>query len=190
MSEETVRRGAWGEKIIAEFFDSQFSRQFSFPNPRTRSNVEIADVFVWWNRVVFLIEVKTRDCGGKTVEQWASSRIREAVKQLQRNHALLERSETVNLHNEYYELPFIHDGIGAIFGLIVLVTDEPFCVLPEEACPDIYRQGFPIHVFSWHDLKRMTAEIDTVADLAYYLEDRQQLLQRVCHLPVGESYTR
>jgi hypothetical protein len=55
-----IGKGTLGEKLIANFFDTHSSRLFSFPNPKTNSNAEVADVLVWWNHAVLLVEVKTR----------------------------------------------------------------------------------------------------------------------------------
>ena len=57
--------GSYGEKLVENFFDSKFSTSFSFPNPKTKDNAQITDVLIWMNRVVLLIEVKTRNqCEG------------------------------------------------------------------------------------------------------------------------------
>ncbi len=64
MRNTSPSKGEVGEKLVSNFFDRNFSKIFSFPNPKTKKNEEIADVLIWLNRTVFLIEVKTRSDDG------------------------------------------------------------------------------------------------------------------------------
>lgn len=54
-------KGKIGEQLVSNFFDLNFSKFFSFPNPLTKTNAEVSDVLIWFNRNVFLVEVKTLD---------------------------------------------------------------------------------------------------------------------------------
>jgi|GEM_PF-1672732 Holliday junction resolvase len=164
--------GTAGEKLIAEFFDSKFSRFYSFPNPKTKANQEVADVLVWLNRIVFLIEVKTRSNGSSSIESWIKGKIKEAVEQLCTNHQRIKNNEVINLHNEFYQAQLDCQGTYSVVGIIVLVYDEVCNIHPSTLVRDIYEKDFPIHVFSWNDLQRMVSEIDTVPDFKYYLNDR------------------
>jgi hypothetical protein len=173
----TVDKGTWGEQLIASFFDSHFSRHFSFPNPKTKSNAQVADVLVWMNRLAILIEVKTRDEGTASIDDWARSRVQEATKQITTNYKRIKAGEIINLHNQYYHTTLDCIGVTSIIGLVVLVHDEKSNFLPSNAVLDIYNGELPIHVISWNDLQQMTTEIDTVADFQYYLNDRFQYIK-------------
>lgn len=178
-------KGSLGEERIANFFDTHFSRLFSFPSPKTQANVEIADVLVWWNRVVLLVEVKTRDTSKATVDQWARSCIQKAVAQIDSNMRRIRNRETINLRNRFFHPTLMYEGLDEFVGMVVLVADGPLTLRPTDAVPDIYQRDTPIHVFSWSDLKRMPLEIDTVPDLMYYLGDRHRYLQQGHDIPLG-----
>lgn len=179
-------KGDIGEQLIAQFFDNKYSRFFSFPNPKTKTNAEIADVIIWKNRVVLLVEVKTRDEGPASINEWAKLRTQEAVEQIDKNYKRVKSNEVINLHNSYYHTTLDCMGITSVIGLIVLVHDEKSSMLPKSAVSDIYDKELPIHVISWNDLVKMTTEIDTVSDFEYYLNDRFTYLQ-ISDIPLGSE---
>jgi hypothetical protein len=173
---DDIDRGSAAEQLIARFFDSKFSRFFSFPNPKTESGAQVADVIVWKNRLAFLIEVKARGKGTASISSWAASRIKQAIHQIGTNFGRIKRNERILLHNQYYHTDLDCAGLRRVIGLIILVYNEECSILPSSIAPDIYDQGLPIHVLSCSDFAQMTADIDTVADLDYYLTDRFQYL--------------
>jgi hypothetical protein len=187
MADQAERSGTIGERLVSESFGKHCSSQFSFPNPKTKREAEVADVLIWWNRVAFLIEVKTRDGGGKTAEAWARTKVNDGVEQVRRNHQRLKDREPVFLHNQFYNVALQYEGLEHVYGIVVLLSDEPLFFSPKEVVPDLYEHDVPVHVFSWDDLKQMVQEIDTIPDLAYYLEDRLALLKRGIDIPVGRE---
>ena len=178
--------GMVGETLVANFFADHFSKIFSFPNPKTKSNAEVADVLVWMNRTVFLIEVKTRNEGDASIESWAKSRIQNSLEQIKKNYGRIKSKEQIFLHNSYYQTPLDCEGISQIIGLIVLIHDEDITLLPSQTIKDIYNQEIPIHVFSGKTLFQMTEEIDTVPDFCYYLNDRFKYL-KVSDIPLNRE---
>ncbi len=94
-------KGRFGEHLIENFFDSNFSRIFSFPNPKTKENAQVADVLIW---IVLLIEVKTRDekLGSASIEHWISDRIETAVGQIVRNYNRIKTNDQIFLNNSFY----------------------------------------------------------------------------------------
>jgi len=56
-----LTKGEIGELIISNFVENLFSKILSFSSPKTKDNAGIADILIWLNRTVFLIEVKTRN---------------------------------------------------------------------------------------------------------------------------------
>lgn len=179
-------KGKIGEQLVSNFFDLNFSKFFSFPNPLTKSNAEVADVLIWFNWVALLIEVKTRDKSLTNVDSWSTSKIKEAVEQILKSKSRIANRETINLHNTYYQTTLDCSGISTIVGLIILVHEEQCNILPSKSYPEIYNQDIPIHVFSWNDLKDIVLEIDTVADLFYYLNDRFDYLNKT-DIPLGKE---
>jgi hypothetical protein len=169
--------GSLGEELVQNFFDNNFSKVFSFFRPTTSDREQVADLLVWMNRFVFLIEVKTRDQGIASIESWSKSRIEQARDQLVRNFNRIKSNEKINIHNNYYNIQLLSDGLSSIIGIIILVTDEGFYVAPGKIVTDIYNQEFPIHVFTMKDLEKMIIEIDTVSDFLYYVSDRKKYLE-------------
>lgn len=179
-----LTKGELGELIISNFVDNQFSKIFSFSSPKTKDNAEIADVLIWLNRTVFLIEVKTRntDEGTAPIESWAYSQIKKAQEQIEKNIKRIQSQEDVFLHNDYYHSKLDCDGICKIIGIIVLVHDGSCKVTPSKYQKNIYSGKAPIHVISWSDLQNISKEIETTADLLYYFQDREEYLkiQDIC----------
>ena len=71
--------GESGQNLVNEFIDSKLSKIFSFSNPMTPDSAEVADVLIWMNRLVLLIEVKTRGEGDAPIQNWGqghSDRVR------------------------------------------------------------------------------------------------------------------
>lgn len=166
-------KGEIGEQIVSNFFDSSFSKIFSFSSPKTKNNAEIADVLIWLNRTIFLIEVKTRDTekGTASIESWAHSQIKQAHKQINKNILKIEQGEKIYVNNRYYNSELDCDGICNILGLIILVYEGECNIEPSKYLKDIYSSKTPIQVISWKDIQEMTKEIETVPDLQYYLQD-------------------
>lgn len=176
--------GKLGEELVHKFFDYRLSKFFSFPNAKTKEKAQVADLVVWLNRQLFLIEVKARDEGTATIESWATWRIQQAVEQICRNYGRCERKEIIFLHNDYFHVKLDHEGVTYHIGLIILAYDEVCHLKPTDVVPDIYERSLPIHVLSWQDLVALSTEIDTVPDLFYYLQDRFTYLQNY-DIPLG-----
>lgn len=174
-----LTKGNIGELIVSNFFDSNFSKLFSFTSPQTKGKAEVSDVLIWLNRTVFLIEVKTRDTDKATasIESWCHSKIKEASIQIRKNIKRIKTKEKIYLNNKYYHSVLDCDGVCKVIGLIVLVHDEKCNASPSKYCDDIYTEVDPIHAVSWNDLYKMTEEIQTVPDLLYYLNDRFEYLK-------------
>lgn len=179
MLNENKNIGSYGEKLIENFFDSKFSKIFSFPNPKTKDNAQITDVLIWMNKVVLLIEVKTRDQseGMASIDSWARSRIKKAINQLEKGYNRIKSKEMIFLNNSLYQTQLDCEEISKIIGLIVLVHDVECNIYPSEYVTEIYKKEFPVHVISWNDLEKIIHEIDTVPDFIYYLKDRFDFLK-------------
>ena len=112
--------------------------------------------------------------------------LHQGVDQIVHNYKRVENHEKIILHNQQFQTFLDTDGLVKTIGLIILFYDEDCHVLPSSVAPDIYQKEVPIHVFAWKDLKRMTAEIDTIPDLIYYLKDRYGYLGKTkSDIPLG-----
>lgn len=176
--------GELGERLVHQFFDSNLSKFYSFPHARNKQKAQVADLVVWLNRWLFLIEVKARDEGTSTLETWATWRIQQAVEQICRNHQRCEQKEEIFLYNDYFHVKLNHDGLSRHIGLVILAYDGVCNLSPTKAVPDIYERSLPIHVLSWQDLVSLRTEIDTGPDLFYYLQDRFEYVQNH-DIPLG-----
>lgn len=170
----TLTKGEIAEQLVSNFFDENFSKIFSFPNPKTKAKAEVADVLIWLNRTVFLIEIKTRDedKASASINSWFYSQTEKAIGQITKNFKRIKSKEQIFIHNSYYNTRLDYEGLTQFIGLIILVYDEECALKPSEHFLDIYKEEIPIHVFAWKDLERMIEEIDTVPDFIYYLQDR------------------
>lgn len=176
--------GRSGEILIEKFIDSEFSKIFSFSDPKTNNNEQITDILVWLDRLALLIEVKTRGQSRSSIETWAKDRIVEGVRQIKAGYKRIKSNEKIFLRNKYYNAELDCAGLYQCIGLIILVIDESCSILPSKAVLDIYEKDIPIHVFSWNDIKKMTMEINTVPDFANYLYIRSEYL-KVSDIPIG-----
>ena len=164
--------------MVKDFFDAKDPDFYSFPKAKSKDNAEFADVVVWHNRWLFLIEVKSRDSEKATssIESWATWRITEAVAQIRKAYTRCMRRETIHLHNEFFHVTLDHEGINTNFGLVILAFDDKCKLFPTDAVPDLYKGLFPVHVLTLNDLRSLSEEIDNVPDLFYYLQDRYKYI--------------
>lgn len=188
MEEKEANKGTWGERLIENFFDSNYSSIFSFPNPKTKDKAQVTDILIWLNRVILLIEVKTRDetVGITSIENWARNRIETGVDQLTKANTRITNGESIYLNNQLYHTELDCEGISQIIGLIVLIHDEDCIIYPSSYVSDIYKKELPIHVISWNDLQHMTHDIDTVPDFIFYLNDRFDYLKHF-EIPINKE---
>jgi hypothetical protein len=177
----SLSKGEIGERLVSNFFDESFSNIFSFPNPKTKNNAEVADVLIWLNRTVFLVEVKTRNDSISTasIESWCHSKIEQANIQIRKNAERIYSNEEIFLNNEFYHSKLDCKSVCEVVGLIVLVYEEESKnVIPSKYLQNIYSDLTPIHVIAWKDLERLVEEIKTVPDLKYYLQDRFEYIKQ------------
>lgn len=186
--------GAEGENIVNSFIDKKLTKLISFPNPKTTDKAQVCDNLIWLNHDALMVEVKTRTEGETSIDKWARSRIQEGVTQLSRNYKKIKNGERITLHNRYFDVTLDNDGLTNILGLIILVHDEEFKILPSESEKEIYNQDIPIQVLSINDLNHLSKEIDTLQDFIWYLMDRFNYLKKCdistcCELePLGHYY--
>ena len=174
-----LTKGQIGEKLVENFFDKNFSNIYSFSSPKTKDNAEVADVLIWLNRKLFLIEVKTRsDEGTAPIESWGHSKIKQAYGQILKNYNRIKNNEQIFLRNNHYHTELDNEGLVTILGLVVLVSDEELKIEPSQYLPEIYNSEIHIHVITWKNLEDMIKEINTIPDFIYYLQDRFNYLKK------------
>jgi hypothetical protein len=184
MSVAKENEGRPGERKVQRFFDANIGNIITFPNSKTKSNAQIADLLVWLNWKALLVEVKTRVSSKITVDQWVRERIADAANQITNNYAKCVGGEEIYVNNDFYHVRFDDKGVAFYSGLIVLNYEGTGNVLPSVAVPDIYRRPLPIHAISYEDLALLSQEIDTFPDLGYYLKDRFDYIKEY-DIPLG-----
>ena len=167
--------GEYGEKIMSEFVDSNFTSLLAFRNPKNKKNEEICDILIWLNYTVILCEVKTRKSGEAT-HSWVKSKIEQSVEQLSKSYNKIKNNDTINLKNSKYHTQLDCRNIKRIIGLVIFVHDNEIGYCPTEFINDVYKKDLPIHFFSWNYFSKLNFELKTIQDLLYYLKDRYEYL--------------
>ncbi len=160
MAVEKHSEGRFGERKVQSFFDANIGNIITFPNAKTKSNAEIADLFIWLNRKVMLVEVKTHVSSKIELDQWIQERIIYAVEQITKSYSKCVGGEEIYVHNDHYHVRFDNAGPSFYMGLIVLNFEGQSNVLPSVAMPDIYGRPLPIQVISYDDLAQLSQEIN------------------------------
>ena len=146
MDKEKHSEGMLGERTVQSFFDAKIGSIITFPNAKTKSNAQVADLLVWLNWKAILVEVKTRVSSKVALEQWVKERIFDAVEQIKNSHSKCTNGEKIYVHNDYYHVRFDSAGVSFYIGLIVLKYEGKSNVLPSIVVPDIYSHPLSIHV--------------------------------------------
>ncbi|MDO8140060.1 MAG: hypothetical protein Q6358_01040, partial [Candidatus Brocadiales bacterium] len=178
--------GDIGEELVSNFFDNNFSEILSFRNPKTKDNAQIADIVIWLNRIVFLIEVKTLISSEYSVNDWAKDRIKKGIDQLEKNFKRINSNEEIFLNNKCYHVKLDCQEMVTVIGVVILVHEGDCSLKPSMVCDKIYESTFPIHVFSWQQFKKFSSEIDTIPDFKYYLQDRIDFVKN-CDIPLNKE---
>lgn len=164
--------GTYEEKWSQWFLERSFFRDFVYRNPRgKKKGQELADAVVLFGDVALLVQVKAQ-CGKHDPLSWATEKLLEAFKQLQKTHASLSGGEIKKLRNDFYgDIAFDPKSYPNQIGLIILTHDsEPY--IAAKLAPELLTASFPIHVFSLKDFATIASRFDTAGDLITYLEMR------------------
>jgi hypothetical protein len=164
--------GNYEEKWSQWFLERSFFRDFVYRNPvGEKKGQELADAVVLFDDVLLMVQVKAQ-CGNHNAMSWATEKLLDAFKQLQRTHKSLVEGKIKTLRNDLYgELAFDPKSYPNQIGLLILAHDSTPYVAAELA-PEILTAGFPIHVFSLKDFAIIASRFDTAGDFITFLEMR------------------
>src|SRR5436190_20540680 len=143
--------GNYEEQWSQWFLERSFFRDFVYRNPRgEKKGQELADAVVLFEDVVLMVQVKAQ-CGSHEAMAWATEKLLEALKQIQKTHESLVHGKIKTLKNDLYgEIGFDPNAYPNRMGLIILAHDSaPYDAT--ELVPELLTAGFPIHVFSLKD---------------------------------------
>jgi len=170
--------GAYEEQWSQWFLERSFFRDFVYRNPRgEKKGQELADVVVLFEDVVLMVQVKAQ-CGNHEAMAWATEKLLEALKQIQKTHESMVQGKIKTLKNDLYgEIEFVPSAYPNRMGLIILAHDSaPYDAT--ELVPELLTAGFPIHVFSLKDFAVVASRFDTAADFINFLELRTDIASK------------
>ncbi len=179
--------GTYEEQWSQWFLERSFFRDFVYRNPRgEQKGQELADAVVLLEDVVVMVQVKAQ-CGNHEAKAWATEKLLEALKQIERTHESLVQGKIKTLKNEIYgEMAFDPKAYPNRMGLMILAHDsEPY--IATELVPELVNAGFPVHVFSLKDFATVTSRFDTAADVINFLELRTEIASKEPYLVQDEE---
>jgi hypothetical protein len=176
--------GIRAERLFADLCNRYFLRGFVFHSPRffNPSENEAGDIVLWVRRQVVVFEVLARDVtGGPSTKQFVK-RIGEKREQLLKDYrAFTDLNIDIRMVNEQGEKVVFDKRDLAIFGfsgIVIVDCDSHIEKLHFGTIQKSLALPFPIAIMSRQDFLDLTAEVDTVPDLTYYLLDRFEFLQQ------------
>ena len=177
--------GHRAERLFAELCGRHFLRGFVFHSPRYHAPTEreAGDVVLWVRRQLVVVELLAREADpGASTRQFVK-RIGEKRRQLLADHAAYTDSNTgIELVNEQGQaVPFTLTDLDHVqfAGVVLLDADGPLHPAHAGTLAKTLDAPFPIAVMTRRDFLDLTAEVDTVPDLSYYLDDRADFLREV-----------
>ncbi len=164
--------GTYEERLGQWFLEGSFFRDFVYRNPRgKKKGEELADAIVLFDDVVLMVQIKAQ-CGSHDPISWATEKLRDALRQVQRTHRDLVGGYIKKLRNDLYdEVGFNPTAYPHRIGIIILAHESPPYVAAD-LVPETLTAGFPIHVFSLSDFALVASRCDTAGDLVPFLEMR------------------
>ena len=176
--------GIRAERIFADLCNRYFLRGFVFHSPRffNPSENEAGDIVLWVRRQVVVFEVVARDvAGGPSTKQFVK-RIGEKRDQLFKDYrAFTDLKIDIHMVNEQGEKVVFDKRDLAIFGfsgIVIVDCDSHIEKLHFGTIQKSLALPFPVAIISRQDFLDLTAEVDTVPDLTYYLRDRFEFLKQ------------
>jgi len=179
--------GAYEERWSQWFLERSFFRDFVYRNPRgEKKGQELADAVVLFEDVVLMVQVKAQ-CGNHEPMAWATEKLLEALKQIQKTYESLVQGKIKALRNDLYgEIAFAARAYPNQLGLIILAHDSaPY--VATELVPELLKAAFPIHVFSLKDFAVVASRFDTAADFINFLELRTDIASKERYFVQGED---
>jgi hypothetical protein len=151
---------------------------FVFHSPRyyDPTEKEAGDVLVWVRDLLILFEIIARDPGATGTTRRFVQRIGEKRDQLTQDFTVYrDQPRSIVLRNEAGER-VTYDGqffdVTTFFGVVLVDCPEPIAKLHYKTIEQSLNLPFAVAIMTVHDFMDILHEVDTVADLKYYLHDR------------------
>lgn len=172
------------EKLFATLCNQFFLKGFVFHSPKyyDPTEKELGDIVLWVRSHLIVFEIVWRSADSKETKQFVK-RIGEKRDQLIKDYQAfgsekLEikiRSQTgdeIKYESQYFDK-------NGFCGVIIVDTDVLLDKIHFGTLQKALDQEFPIAILTKQDFLDILAEVDTIADLRYYLVDRANFLRNV-----------
>jgi hypothetical protein len=167
-----VASGIRVERLFTDLCNRYFLRGFVFHSPRFFSPTEneAGDVVLWVRREVIVFEVIARDVTGRASTKQFIKRIGEKRDQLLKDYrAFTDTNIDIHLVNEQGEKVVSDTPDLATFGfsgIVIVDCDSHIEKLHFGTIQKSLAQPFPVAIMTRQDFLDLTAEVDTIPDLA------------------------
>jgi hypothetical protein len=174
------------EKLFAELCARSYLRGFVFHSPKYKypgGEEEIGDVVLWVRDILIVFEIVWKSPNLFSSPKSFVKRIGEKRDQLVRDYLYYgDASKQIKMKNEADEGIFFdhqHFNEIAFCGVVIVDTDLSISKLHFETVRKSLEQDFSIAFMTSQDFVDLLVEVDTPADLFYYLNDRRKFLTEV-----------
>lgn len=172
------------EELFATLCSQFYLNGFVFHSPKyyDPTEKELGDIVLWVRSHLMVFEIVWRNTDSKETKQFIK-RVGEKRDQLIRDfHAFGNERLEVKIKSQagdeikYNSQYFDRNGFC---GVIIVDSDVPLDKLHFGTLQKALEQEFPIAILTKQDFLDILAEVDTIADLRYYLTDRTNFLKGV-----------
>lgn len=171
--------GVVSEKLFAALCGQSYLKGFVFHSPKRAGfagQVEAGDVVLWVRDLLIVFEVIWRDTNAGGSTKSFVKRIGEKRDQLVGDFcAYADRDFAIRMTNEAGEEILFDYGTfnsSTFCGVVIVDSDSPLEKLHFDTVKKSLHQEFPIAFMRRQDFIDLLVEVDTPADLLYYLADR------------------
>lgn len=174
--------GTLAEKLFADICSAKYLNGFVFHSPKVRdpTEIEVGDVVIWVRTQLIVFEMISRKPDSSANLTSFIKRIGSKRDQLQRDYDFFSSLEhDIMLTNEdgndivFRQEYFVKQGFVGI-ALVDIGSDE--LKLHHGTIEKCLEINFPVHVLHYGGFLKVIHELDTVADVYFYLLDRARFL--------------
>jgi len=172
------------EEIFAAICSNSYLQGFVFHSPKyyDPTEKEAGDVVLWVRSHLIVFEILWRNTSSSGSTRQFIKRIGEKRDQLVNDFDAFSRQPTIKMKNVAGEdMEYISDYFeeGGFCGIVIVDTNTALEPLHFETLRKSLDQQFPIAILTKRDFLDILEEVDTVADLRYYLMDRTKFMKQV-----------
>jgi hypothetical protein len=174
------------ERLFAALCRQFYLKGFVFHSPKYKHSGgedEVGDVVLWVRDILIVFEIIWRSPGLFSPTKSFIKRIGEKRDQLIRDYKYYaDTNRQIKMRTESGEVIFFdHQCFNqkSFSGVVIVDSDIYLEKLHFETVKKSLEQEFPIAIMTKQDFIDLLAEVDTPADLFYYINDRTKLLRAI-----------